>query len=88
MNSVFVPGLGAGTSWNMLTSLQERLVVRLGRTWPALVRHLTPGGWIRALTRNAMPRSSPLSTGFCARNFGHREQPAGLSTAFRAASRG
>ncbi|MEL5958886.1 hypothetical protein AADR41_29685 [Streptomyces sp. CLV115] len=55
--TTFLLGLDAGSSWSMLTGFQEWLVVRLGRghglTWPFLVRHLAPGGWIHLLTKHA-----------------------------------
>lgn len=86
-NSAFILGLDAGTSWNMLTGFQEWLVVRLNRghdlTWPVLVRHLTPSGWIHPLTPQADGEAIATLYRLLREYFDQREQPDGLSTIFK-----
>jgi hypothetical protein len=85
--TAFVLGLDAGTSWNMLTGFQEWLVVRLDRghdlTWPVLIRHLTPGGWVHPLTPEADTKSVITLYQSLGEFFDDREQPDGLPTIFK-----
>ncbi|MFM9629810.1 MULTISPECIES: hypothetical protein [Streptomyces] len=85
--TAFVLGLDAGSTWNLLTGFQEWLVVLLGRghdlTWPVLVRHLAPGGWIHPQTDRS--DSEAVTTLYRLLNefLDERQQPAGLAAIFR-----
>ncbi|MCX5497935.1 TniQ family protein [Streptomyces sp. NBC_00053] len=85
--TAFVLGLDAGNSWNMLSGFQEWLVVRLGRghdlTWPVLIRHLTPGGWVHPLTAQADTEAVITLHRLLGEFFDAREQPNGLAKIFR-----
>ncbi|MCA1221896.1 TniQ family protein [Streptomyces sp. 8L] len=85
--TAFVLGLDAGTNWTMLTGFHEWLVIRRGTghdlTWPILVRHLAPGGWIHPLTQQADLRAVTTLHQLLSEYFNTREQPGGLSQIFR-----
>ncbi|MFG2525610.1 hypothetical protein [Streptomyces sp. NPDC048527] len=85
--TAFVLGLDAGSSWNMLAGFQEWLVVRRGTghdlTWPILVRHLTPGGWVHPLTRQSGTAAVTALHRFLGEFFDAREQSDGLGRIFR-----
>ncbi|MFF3177981.1 hypothetical protein ACFVQ0_35780 [Streptomyces sp. NPDC057900] len=71
----------------MLTGFREWLVLRLNRgndlSWPALVRHLAPGGWIHPLTPQADTETVITLHQLLSEFFLAREQADGLSTIFR-----
>jgi hypothetical protein len=85
--TAFILGLDAGTSGSMLTGFREWLVVRLDRdhnlTWPALVRHLAPGGWIHPLTPRADTEAVITLHRLLAEFFDAREHPDSLARIFR-----
>lgn len=86
-NTAFILGLDAGTSWNMLTGFQEWLVIRLDHghdlTWPVLIRHLAPGGWIHPLTPHAEAEAVTTLYRLLREYFDQREQPDGLAVIFK-----
>ncbi|WP_392839622.1 hypothetical protein [Streptomyces sp. LN500] len=67
--------------------MREWLVVRLNRddtlTWPALVRHLAPSGWIHPLTSRADIEAVITLQRLLAEFFDTREQSDGLVRIFR-----
>jgi hypothetical protein len=85
--TAFLLGLDAGNSWSMFTGFQEWLVVRLGKghdlTWPVLVRHLTPGGWVHPLSAQADTAAVVTLHRLVGEFFTTREQPDGLARIFR-----
>ncbi|WP_406510588.1 TniQ family protein [Streptomyces sp. NBC_00212] len=85
--TAFLLGLDAGSSWSMLTGFQEWLVVRLGKghdlTWPVLVRHLAPGGWVHPLSAPADTAAVTTLHRLIGEFFTTREQPDGLARIFR-----
>jgi hypothetical protein len=85
--TAFILGVDAGTSGNMLTGFREWLIVRLDRdhnlTWPALVRHLAPSGWIHPLTPRADTEAVITLHRLLAEFFDAREQPDSLAMIFR-----
>lgn len=85
--TAFVLGCDAGTSWSMLAGFHEWLVVRLGRgqdlTWPALVRHLAPAGWVHPLTPHADIEAVATLFQLLGEFLDQREQPDSLARIFR-----
>lgn len=85
--TAFVLGLDAGSNWNMLAGFQEWLVVRRGAghdlTWPILVRHLAPGGWVHPLTQQADTAAVTTLHRLLGEFFDAREQSDGLARIFR-----
>ncbi|OPC76773.1 hypothetical protein B4N89_45695 [Embleya scabrispora] len=85
--TAFVLGCDAGSSWGMLTGFHEWLVTRLGKghdlTWPVLVRHLTPAGWVHPLTPHADIEAVATLFQLLAEFLDQREQPDGLAEIFR-----
>lgn len=85
--TAFVLGLDAGSNWNMLAGFQEWLVVRRGTghdlTWPILVRHLAPGGWVHPLTQQADTAAVTTLHRLLGDFFDARAQPDGLGRIFR-----
>lgn len=85
--TAFLLGLDAGNSWSMLTGFQEWLVVRLGKghdlTWPVLIRHLAPGGWVHPLSAQADAEAVTTLHQLIGEFLTTREQPDGLARIFR-----
>ncbi|WP_190145708.1 hypothetical protein [Streptomyces glebosus] len=71
----------------MLAGFQEWLVVRRGKghdlTWPILVRHLAPGGWVHPLTQQADTAAVTALHRLLGEFFDAREQTDGLGRIFR-----
>lgn len=84
--TAFLLGLDAGSSWSMLTGFQEWLVVRLGKghdlTWPVLVRHLAPGGWVHPLSAPADTAAVTTLHQLLGEFLTTRERPDGLARIF------
>jgi hypothetical protein len=85
--TAFVLGLDAGSNWHMLAGFQEWLVVRHGTghnlTWPILVRHLAPGGWVHPLTQPTDTAAVTTLHQLLSQFFDAREQPDGLGKIFK-----
>jgi hypothetical protein len=71
----------------LLAGFREWLVVRLNRcndlSWPALVRHLAPGGWVHPLTPQADTETVITLHQLLGEFFHTRERQDDLPTIFR-----
>lgn len=84
--NAFVLGCDAGSFGGMLTGFREWLIVRLGNGnnlgWPALVRHLAPGGWVPPLTAEADVAAVTTLFELLDEFMEKREHPDGLLTIY------